>query len=409
MLLSALITLTVALAISFICSLLEACVLSLSNAEVAAIGEHSPRLGRIWTALKRDVQYPLAVILIVNTCSHTIGASFAATKFEILYGDRGVIVSSVLLSFVMIQWTEVLPKTLGSRRRRRVARLFGVPLHVAVTILRPFAWLVHLLNRPFEASSEEPPTTVEEIRALAHEARVSHVIEPHQDEIIGRAAALARVRATKMMVFRDEISVISTAMTMEEALVHAHIDAHTRYPLCEDGDLDKPVGYVNLKELVAALHTNPGDATLRGIARPLRYVAADRDGSSILREFVDEHLHLAIVRDENQKTVGLITMEDVLEELVGDLEDEFDPMPRRIHDLGAGLLMVGGGADIGAVYRRAGLGDPPSGTVASWFASQLTERPKPGDAVQVEGCQFVVRRIRRGQVFEAAVRAVPAA
>lgn len=406
MLLSALLILGVALSVSFMCSLLEACLLSLSKAEVAAIGEQHPRTGRIWTVFKRDLQYPLAIILIINTCSHTIGASLAAARFEVLYGQRGVIISSFVLSFVMIQWTEVLPKTLGSRRRRRVAQIFGLPLQGAVVALRPLASLVRLLNRPFEGSTlTEPPTTVEEIRALAHEARTANVIEPHQDEIIGRVAALARVSATDIMVFRDEISFLSTTMTLEEALVHAHVDEHTRFPLCVDGNLDAVIGYVNLKELVAALHTNPMDATLRGIARPIRYVASDRHGSSMLREFVDEHLHLAIVRDEAHKTIGLITMEDLVEELVGELEDEFDPLPRRIHDLGAGLLMIGGGADIAHVFRKLGLEGAPTGNVAAWMARRLDKRLKPGDAVDVDGTKFVVRRVRRGKVFEASVRA----
>ena len=410
MLLGALLILAVALVISFMCSMLEACVLSLSKAEIGAISERQPRLGRIWTGLKRDVQYPLAVILIVNTCSHTIGTSLAAARFEVLYGQRGVIISSIVLSFVMIQWTEVLPKTLGSRRRRRVAEIFGVPLKAAVVVLHPFAWFVRQLNRPFARKTfVEPPTSVEEIRALSHEARTANVIEPHQDEIIGRAASLARVDATKIMVFRDEISFLSTAMTLEEAFVHAHIDEHTRFPLCENGDLDVVLGYVNLKELVSALHTNPMDATLRGIARPMPYVSPDRTGSSILREFVDQHLHLAIVRDESGKTLGLISMEDLIEELVGEIEDEFDFMPRRIHDLGAGLVMVGGGADAAEVFRKLHLSPPPHGTIASWMASRLTGRPKPGDTVEVDGTRFVVRRVRRGKVFEAAVRAVSTA
>jgi putative hemolysin len=405
MLFSALTILAVALAISFLCSLLEACVLSLSKAEVSALGERRPRLGRTWTALKRDVQYPLAVILILNTCAHTIGTALAAGKFELLYGERGVIVSSVVLSFVMIQWTEVLPKTLGSRRRRRVAELFGIPLEVAVLVLRPFAWLVHQLNRPFERGPfVEPPASVEEIRALSREARSAQVIAPHQDEIIGRAATLARIDATRLMVFRDEISFLSTTMTMEEALLHAHVDEHTRSPLCEGGDLDATIGYVNFKELVAALHTNPVDATLRGIARPIPYVSPERDGASILRQFVEEHLHLAIVRDESGKTLGLITMEDLIEELVGELEDEFDSLPRRVHDLGSGLLMIGGGTEAAEAFRRLGLASTPAGTVATWMASPLAGSPRPGDAVDVDGASFVVRRVRRGRVFEAAVR-----
>ena len=129
MLLSALVIVFIGLTISSLCSMLEACLLSLSHAEVAAMGTET-RTGRIWAGFKRDVQLPLATILIVNTSAQTIATSFAAARFEALYGERGLIAFSIIISFVMIQWAEVLPKTLGSRHRRRGAGRF-LPLRLA--------------------------------------------------------------------------------------------------------------------------------------------------------------------------------------------------------------------------------------------------------------------------------------
>src|SRR5580658_9346609 len=372
--------LAVALSTCFLCSLLEACVLSLSKAEVAAIGQKSPRLGIIWTEFKTSIHAPLAAILIVNTSALTIGTSLAAERFADLYGERGVLVSSLLIAFVTVQWAEVLPKALGSRHRRRLAVLFGSPLRAVVLALSPVVALVRWLNRPFEREQAEPPTSIEEIRALSRDARAANVIGPNDDAIIDRAAGLTRVSARKSMVPRDEMSVLSTTMSLTDALVHAHIEAHTRFPLCEAGDLDAVIGYVNLKELVAILHTNPAQPTLRGIARPI--------------------LHVAIVC-EGDKTVGILTMEDLVEELLGELTAEFEPLPGRIHDLGGNVLMVGGGASLPDLMRTAGLSGDASGTVASWFADKLQRPPKPGDEVVLAGARVVVRRIRRGRVFDA--------
>jgi CBS domain containing-hemolysin-like protein len=130
MLLGTLGILAIALSVSFFCSLLEACVLSLSKSEVAALGQDNPRLGTILSELKGHIHAPLAGILILNTSAHTIGTSLAAGRFAVLYGERGVFVSSLLITFVMVQWPEVLPKTLGSRHRRGLAVLFGAALHV---------------------------------------------------------------------------------------------------------------------------------------------------------------------------------------------------------------------------------------------------------------------------------------
>src|SRR5579863_2395932 len=123
MLPSALAIVAATLSVSFLCSMLEACVLSLSRAEVVAIGQRSARLGRIWKGFKERIEYPLAAILIVSTTTHTVGMSLAAGRLEVLYGERGVLVASAIVAGLMIQWTEVLPKTLGSHHRRRVAEL----------------------------------------------------------------------------------------------------------------------------------------------------------------------------------------------------------------------------------------------------------------------------------------------
>jgi putative hemolysin len=338
----------------------------------------------------------------VNTSALTIGTSLAAERFAELYGERGVFVSSLLIAFVTVQWAEVLPKALGSRHRRRLAVLFGSPLRAVVLALSPLVALVRWLNRPFEREQAEPPTSIEEIRALSRDARAANVIGMHDDAIIDRAAGLTRVSAKKIMVPREEMSVLSTTMSLTDALVHAHIEAHTRFPLCEAGDLDVVVGYVNLKELVAILHTNPAQPSLRGIARPIHRVPADASASTILRDFVDQHLHVAIVC-EGDTTVGILTMEDLVEELLGELTAEFEPLPRRIHDLGGEVLMVGGGASLSDVMRRAGLAGDASGTVASWVAAKLQRPPKPGDEVVLAGARVVVRRIRRGRVFDATI------
>jgi putative hemolysin len=401
---------TTTLFVSFLCSLMEATVLSLSKAEVSAIALHDARLGAIWTDFKQRIHGPLAAILIVNTAAMTIGTALAAERFAALYGERGVLISSIVITFLMVQWAELLPKTLGSRHRRAVAALLGRPLHVAVLALSPLVALVRALNRPFERSAIEPPTSIEEIRALAHDAQAANVIGAQDDAIIGRAAGLTKVPAHKIMVPREEMSVLSTTMTLEEALIHAHLEAHTRFPLCESGDLDLVVGYVNLKEVVAILHTNPGAPTLRGITRPIHRVADSANVSSVLRDFVDQHLHVALVTDTGGRTVGMITMEDLVEELMGELAPEFEPLPRRIHELGGDLLMVGGGVNLADVLRRAGVPGQLDGTLASWVASQLSRVPRPGDELDLHGARVVVRRIRRGRVFDATIaRSVPAA
>jgi len=397
--------LVVSLSISFVCSLLEACVLSISNADVATIEQKSPRLGRIWRDFKKNLQRPLAVILILNTFAHTIGASLSGAYFETLYGQKWLVVFSIAVSFAMIQWAEILPKTLGVQLNRQLAPLIAVPLQWVITVFGPVVDFVHLLNRPFDSKkAPDAPSTADEITALAHSALLSRQMEPQQVKIIEAGADLAEKKAKEIMVPVEEISFLDADMSPQDAFLKAHMDAHTRYPLCENNDLDRIMAYVNFKELVSILRTNPENATLRGIARPILFVSPDQNGSAIIKSLVEGRWHIAIVRDADHKTIGLLTMEDVVEELVGAIEDEFDHLPRTFHPLGENRFAVGGGFPIKDLAQRLEVSLPGlEGSVSDWITARLGHTPRPNETAAAATLTFTVQRIRRQRAFEVMV------
>ncbi|KAF0127729.1 MAG: hypothetical protein FD189_275 [Elusimicrobia bacterium] len=394
-----------ALAVSFICSLAEACVLSLGNADIAVIEEKKPAAGRIWRSFKENLQKPLAVILILNTFAHTLGAVFGGAYFESLYGEKWLFVFSLVLTFVMIQWTEILPKTLGARFNRKLASPIARPLELVVRLMNPVLRLVILLNRPFERfKAAGGPSPAEEINAIARSAFLARQIGAEQAGIITAGARLGSRRAGEMMVPVEEISWLDAGMPLPEAFIKAHLDAHTRYPLCEGNSPDGIIGYVNFKELVAILRTNPDNATLRGIMRPILFVTPDQTAPELLKQLMGGRWHIAVVREAGGKTVGLVTVEDVIEDLVGDIEDEFDHLPRTFHDLGGTRYAVGGGFPAADLAAKLGVTLPDAaGSLADWMAGRLGRVPRPNESFSAGGAVFTVRRVRRSRVFEAIV------
>ncbi len=142
-----------------------------------------------------------------------------------------------------------------------------------------------------------------------------------------------------------------------------------------------------------------------GITHPMHFVSPDSPVADLLKFFVDEHEHMAIVRDPDGRTLGLVTLEDIVEELLGELHDEFDRLPHYIHGLTGGVYIVGGGSTVSELCARLGKTWPDvRGTISSWITTKLSRTPKAGDTVNVDGCEFLVRRTRRGKVFEAVVR-----
>ncbi len=397
----------IALLISALCSLMEATLLSLTPSQVAEISAAHPTLGRVWQQFKTQIDRPISVILIMNTAAHTIGATVAGAKFEGLYGGQWIWVFSLIFTCLMLQFTEILPKTLGVRYNRRIAIWIGKPLQALVALLHPVIQVVRWINRPFERHSHNGMSvaTPEEIAALAGLARLSRQITVQQERIIKGGSRLSQARVKDVMIPIEQASVLSLSQSLSDAIIAAHMDAHTRYPACESGDTNHVVGYVNFKEMVYTLRTNPHHATLRGIVRPVRFIAPDESADELLRAFVDEHAHMAVVQDERGQTLGLVTLEDLVEELVGELEDEFDRLPRMTHALSGRLWMIGGGVLISEVNERLNVALPePNVTISRWLLERLAHPPRSAETYQEHGLTFTIRRVRRGKVFEVSVQ-----
>jgi len=404
-----LISVGLALVISAICSLMEATLLSLTPSQVADIAKADPQAGSIWQRFKANIQPPIAAILILNTSAHTIGAAVAGSQFAELYGDKWILVFSLAFTFVMLQFTEILPKTLGVRYNREVARFIATPLNMFVTAFTPLTKAIHFINRPFEGRKLKPErsATIEEITALAGLARLSNQISPYQERIIHGASRLSEISVDKIMIPVSQVSFISSQQTISDAIIAAHIEAHTRYPVIDGENRDRVIGYVNFKEMIYFMRTNPNDPSFQGIIRPVGFVSPDTSAADLVKGFVTDHVHMSIVRDATGKTLGMVTFEDLVEELVGDLEDEFDRLPRMEHSLSGGTWMLGGGKQMSEVSTL--LKQPFSDeaeNLSAWIVRQLGRTPKPGESFQRDGYEFMVRRIRRGQVFEVAVRSL---
>ena len=154
-----LVSVGIALFVSACCSLMEAVLLSLTPSQIGEIALRRPRLGTLWQQFKTQIERPIAAILILNTAAHTIGAAVAGARFHDLFGDEWIVLFSLAFTFAMLQFTEILPKTIGVRYGRDVAVWIAQPLALLTALMRPVVNLVHWLNKPLEgrrARAEQP-------------------------------------------------------------------------------------------------------------------------------------------------------------------------------------------------------------------------------------------------------------
>ena len=217
------------------------------------------------------------------------------------------------------------------------------------------------------------------------------------------------------MLPAEHISMLEVNTSLAECLVTAHLEMHTRFPVTQRaGDPEAIIGYVNFKDLVAVLRlSRPHEASLRSILRPLPSLRADMLLTACLERLIHEHTHIALVRDgKTDKVVGLITLEDVLEELVGEIQDEYDRLP--VHAMPSGRAwVVGGGVSLARLKELSGIdlaADPPATpveggvrTVSDWVVGQTQGHFHSGDTIERGGVLVVVRKVRRQKVFEAQI------
>ncbi|MBN2589844.1 MAG: HlyC/CorC family transporter [Sedimentisphaerales bacterium] len=392
----------IAFSVSFLCSLMEASLLSLSPGELATLEKHKSKIGDIVRGFKEQIELPVTVILILNTVAHTVGAIIVGAETALLFGEKYIGISSGVFTYMMLQFTEILPKSLGVHYNIRIVELSAIPLRFLIVVLKPVITLLRFLNKPFEKKKSNNHTaTLDEINALAGYAQLSKQISTNQANIIKGVTLLSMKKAEDLMIPVDQITFLSKSQTLSEAIIKAHLDPHTRFPVIECDNINRVIGYVNFKELVYRMRTNPADPTLGGIIRPLRFVNEDTSCQQLLKVFVDEHEHMALVQDADKTTLGLITLEDIVEELVGEIEDEFDKLPKNIHMLSQGVWIVGGGASMKYISEKL---DSPDlscdSNISNWIIKQIGHIPAVDERIKAEGHEFNVRRIRRGKVFE---------
>lgn len=393
-----------ALIVSFFCSLSEATVLSLTPGEVAKIRERHPRIGKIWSLFKKAIDRPIVVILVLNTIAHTIGATIAGAEFEKIWEGKGIIWFSLAFTLAILFFTEIVPKTLGVEHRRRLALFMAYPLEYLIIFLKPFVTVARWVSRPLtRRKSPEKTIAIEELRALAAYARLSKEIGTYQERIITEASQLSEKDAEEIMIPAEEIIYFEAEKNLEELITRAHLDPHTRFPIVKDNDVNQILGYVNFKELLFLAKNNPQNPSLLGIIRPVRFIAPQIRLTKLIRIFIEEHIHIAIVQDEAGQTMGLVTLEDIIEEFLGDIEDEFDRLPKMTHLLSGGTYMVGGGVYWRDLVRKIPEIDTYSGTLSDWLLSELDETPKTGQRITHKHFDFIIRRMRRGKIFEVTI------
>lgn len=391
-----------ALVFSFLCSISEAVLLTVGHAQIESLGDS--RAGRILRRFKREIDLPIAAILVLNTIAHTIGASVAGAKYSEVFDGETLWVFTLAFTGAILVFTEIVPKTLGVILVRRLAVPVALGVSWLIVILRPVLALTRMVSGFLRRGRELPVTSLEEIRLLTALGRTEGVVGARVASMIEGAAALRELKARDVMVPRGGVIYLSGKLSLEQNLELIHRSGHSRFPFTTTGDLDDVEGIVLVKDLMFALRDDPQSVNWDGIAAKPLVVPESAPLERLLRTFQERRKHMALVVDEYGGTQGILTLEDVLEEIVGEIEDESDRVDPFIVKRGDGSVSCRGWAEARKVFNSLGVGDVDTESVSmGGFVAELVGRvPRAGDTVDWNGYRIEVTQAsaRRAERIE---------
>jgi putative hemolysin len=383
----------------------EYAVVTARRSALATRADEGSRRARAALALMDD---PVRVISTTQVGITALGILTGAVSEPLvrrLLGDWIPTWLSVILAFTIITYLsvvlgELVPKALTLDRAETLAMLVAPPIKAVSTLFAPVVWVLQhsagLLLRPFgvqEIHAGEGVRSADELRALVDEAEGSGVIPRAQEELLHNVFDFADREARDIMVPAVDVAWIDCELTCDAALDTVVAQPHSRYPVGR-GSIDRIVGTIHVYDLVAASRRAP-ETLVWEVARPALIVPESKDVGALLREMREQRQQLAIVADEYGMTAGIVTLEDVTEELVGEIEDEYDLPDATLRWLDDHTVEAAGSMTIDDFNEAVGTQLPTgaSRTLAGLVFDALGRRPQVGDEAVVAGVRLRVEEL----------------
>jgi magnesium and cobalt exporter, CNNM family len=395
----------------------EYSVVTARRSRVAAMAEE----GRRGTAAAlRLMDDPVRVISTVQVGITAVGILTGAVGEPLvrdLLGDglptwAGFVIAFAVVTYLSVVLGELVPKALTLDRAERLVVRVARPIEFLERVLRPVVWLLQgsaeWLLRPFGISRVRAGASIQsadELRALVDEAEGAGVIPRAQEEMLHNVFDFASREARDVMVPAPDVAWLDAEMTVGNALARAAQRAHTRYPVAR-GSIDHLVGVVHVRELVVAANDDP-DSTVEAVARPAFVIPETKDLGALLRELRERSEQIAVVTDEYGRTIGIVTLEDIVEEIVGEIQDEYDLPDSTLTHLPDGRIRVAGSMTVDDLNETLGTHLPQdrAHTVAGLVLDLAGRRPESGESVSVDGVVLTVESVDGARIRSVLIQA----
>lgn len=314
----------IALGVSFLCSILEAALLSITPSHLAKLEQDRPKVGARLRALKSHIDRPLAAILSLNTIAHTVGAAGVGAEAQRLWGSEVLAVTSAVLTLLILFLSEIIPKTLGAMYWQRLAGFISAVLPPLILTMLPLVWLSEALTAVMRRRRVSETLSREEFAALARVGEEQGVFDESEMRILRNLFHFGSLRTRDIMTPRTVMFSLEENTTVRDAIGERGSMTFSRIPIWKESP-DQVTGYILKDQLLLRAARDELDVPVHTFAREALMVPDTVPLPALFEKLLDNREHIAVVVDEYGGVDGVVTMEDVLETLIGlEIVDEMD-------------------------------------------------------------------------------------
>ncbi len=314
----------IALGVSFLCSVLEAILLSTSHSHVEMEMDSGNRSAQLMQKHKADVERPIAAILTLNTVAHTVGAAGAGAEAVGIFGSEFFGLISAILTILILVFSEIIPKTLGATYWKQLNPFAAYSIEILVILLFPFVWILEKTTNLLKSSETQPTVSRLELEAMARISASEGTILERENRIFRNLLQLNKIAVNDIMTPRTVVVAFQEEVTVREVVENNPTLPYSRLPIYGD-TIDDVAGFVLRHEIFHTYATEGRDKPLIELKRDIGVIPETNSMASVFDDFIAKQQHILLVIDEYGGTAGIITMEDAIETLLGiEITDESD-------------------------------------------------------------------------------------
>jgi CBS domain containing-hemolysin-like protein len=309
------------IAVSFVCSILEAALLSITPSYIAQQKLSRPKLYEQLKVLKDKIDQPLAAILTLNTVAHTVGATGVGAQVTVVFGDGYLGIASAVMTILILVLSEIMPKTIGARYWPQLAPVLPFLLNSMITLLKPFIWLSDQIMKLFGGGHHEHDLR-QEIKALTVLGRELNKLDEDEQRVIANILDLHDIKVRDIMTPRTVCETASPDESLDAFAERVKVGQFSRYPVLDKDEA--PLGIAFRYDMLDITDQQ----TVADIMKPVKVISDKMSAEQLMTQLMHERQHMCLVYDEYGSWLGLVTMEDVIETIIGQpIMDETDDIP----------------------------------------------------------------------------------